>query len=132
MRKLTYWYRGYDAEPLAEQLSRHTPVRIPYSPPVDWSKYIVIAVALLAGSITIRFIYPILQSRLFWAGVTVVTILTMIGGQMFVRIREMPYAGADGQWIAGGYSNQFGQEVTVVAMICAWLHPGDAKNSRLI
>ena len=93
-------------------------MRIPYSPPVDWTKYIVASVFLLLSAIALRFIAPILQSRLFWAGVTIVTTLTMIAGQMFVRIREMPYTGSDGNWIAGSYSNQFGQEVTVVAMIC--------------
>lgn len=118
-----FYCRGYDAEPLAEQLSRHTPVRIPYSPPTDWTKYILSAVLILLGAITLRFIAPILQSRLFWAGTTIVITLTMIAGQMFVRIREMPYAGGDGQWIASNYSNQFGQEVTVVAMLCTWAYP---------
>lgn len=37
---------------------------------------------------------------------------------MFTRIRGSPYTGADGSWIAGGYQNQFGQEVQVVALIC--------------
>lgn len=37
---------------------------------------------------------------------------------MFTRIRGAPYTGNDGSWIAGGYQNQFGQEVQVVALIC--------------
>lgn len=37
---------------------------------------------------------------------------------MFTRIRGSPYSGGDGQWIAAGYQNQFGQEVQVIAFIC--------------
>lgn len=44
--------------------------------------------------------------------------LVMTSGFMFVRIREMPFTGGDGNWIAAGYSNQYGQETQVVAMIC--------------
>jgi hypothetical protein len=42
----------------------------------------------------------------------------MTSGFMFVRIRGMPFAGPDGNWIAQGYQNQYGQETQVVAMIC--------------
>jgi oligosaccharyltransferase complex subunit gamma len=81
-------------------------------------KYATIAATLLIAVTVIRFISPILKSRWVWAIGTVVTILTMTGGYMFVRIREMPYTGGDGGWIAGGYQNQFGQETQVVALIC--------------
>lgn len=37
---------------------------------------------------------------------------------MFVRIRNMPQSGANGQWIAPGFQNQFGQEVQVVSFTC--------------
>jgi len=37
---------------------------------------------------------------------------------MFARIRSVPYTGGNGQWVAAGFSNQFGQEVQVVAFIC--------------
>lgn len=109
---------GYEAEPLAQQLSRHTPVPIPYKPPVDWMKYATIGATLLIAATLLRFISPFLKSRWVWAIGTVLTILTMTGGYMFVRIREMPYTGEGGQWIAGGYQNQFGQETQVVAMMC--------------
>ena len=42
----------------------------------------------------------------------------MTSGFMFTRIRGVPYVGQDGSWIAGGFQNQFGQEVQVVSMIC--------------
>ncbi|KAI0341618.1 oligosaccharyl transferase subunit OST3/OST6 family [Trametopsis cervina] len=106
---------GYTAEALAEHLSVHTPVRVPYSPPVDWSKYGVIAATVLLFASTIRFILPLLKSRITWAVITVGIILVMTGGHMFVQIRGMPYS--DGtNWIAGGYQNQYGQETQVVAM----------------
>lgn len=112
---------GYEPEPFAQYLSRHTPVPIPYTPPVDWMKYGTIAATLLVGITTLRFISPLLKSRFVWAVGTVLTILTMTGGYMFVRVREMPYTGGDGAWIAGGYQNQFGQEVQVVAAVCKCL-----------
>ncbi len=37
---------------------------------------------------------------------------------MFARIRNVPYTGGNGQWVAAGFSHQFGQEVQVVAFIC--------------
>ena len=81
-------------------------------------KYATYAATVLIAGTVIRFILPILKSRWVWAIGTVLTILTMTGGYMFVRIRDMPWSGGDGAWIAGGYQNQFGQEVQVVAMIC--------------
>ena len=42
----------------------------------------------------------------------------MTSGHMFTRIRGSPYTDGNGQWIAAGFQNQFGQEVHVVALIC--------------
>lgn len=46
----------------------------------------------------------------------------MTSGYMFTRIRGSPYSGENGQWIASGYQNQFGQEVQVVAFICLFCY----------
>ncbi|KAJ3725934.1 hypothetical protein EV361DRAFT_877204 [Lentinula raphanica] len=108
---------GFEAEPLAFHLSNHTPIPIPYKAPIDWGRWITFLGGLLVFALTLRFIAPILQSRWTWAFITIVTSLTMTGGFMFTRIRGSPYTGADGAWIAGGYQNQFGQEVQVVALI---------------
>ncbi|KAI0748221.1 oligosaccharyl transferase subunit OST3/OST6 family [Daedaleopsis nitida] len=108
---------GFDAGPLAEQLSQYTPVRIPYKDPIDWAKYGTMAGTGLIVLSGIRFFLPILRSRWAWAIGIVLTSLTMTSGFMFVRIRGMPQSGAGGQWIAQGYQNQFGQEVTVVSFI---------------
>jgi hypothetical protein len=43
----------------------------------------------------------------------------MTSGYMFTRIRNTPFMGGDGSWIAGGFQNQFGQEVQVISVVCA-------------
>ena len=114
--------RGFDAAPLAEQLSHYTPVQIPYKPPFDYSRIATGLFAILSLVAALRFVSPILKSRWTWAAITVLTSLVMTSGYMFVRIRGMPYTGPNGAWVAGGYQSQFGQEVQVVAMICRSLH----------
>ena len=129
---------GYDPAPLAEQLSQHTPVPIPYKPPVDWSKWAVFAASSVLLHATLRFISPILQSRLTWAIGTVVTTLVMTSGYMFVRIRGAPYSGSNGQWIAAGYQNQYGQETQVVSLMCmylllvSWFHSNQTTSDGLL
>ncbi|KAF8350694.1 dolichyl-diphosphooligosaccharide-protein glycotransferase [Amanita rubescens] len=108
---------GFEAKPLAEYISKHTPVPIPYREPIDWSRYLTFAVSSLSVLLVLRYIAPVLQNRWAWAVVTILTCLVMTSGFMFTRIRNAPYTGGDGNWIAGGYSNQFGQEVHVLAFI---------------
>ena len=114
---------GFEAGPLAESLSQHTPVPIPYKAPIDWGRWLTVAAVGTLFAITLRFISPIMKSRWTWAAGTVVTILVMTAGHMFTRIRGAPNNGPNGQWIAAGYQNQFGQETQVVAMICTSLRP---------
>lgn len=111
-------YSGFEAGPLAESLSQHTPVPIPYKAPIDWGRWATVAAFGVIFAVTLRFIAPILQSRWTWAAGTVLTILIMTAGHMFTRIRGAPNSGPNGQWIAPGYQNQFGQETQVVAMTC--------------
>ncbi|KAF9500853.1 oligosaccharyl transferase subunit OST3/OST6 family [Pleurotus eryngii] len=108
---------GFEAGPLAEHLSNHTPIPIPYKPPFDYAGWTLTAVGGLAFLLTLRFISPILQSRWTWAAGSIVTMLVMVSGFMFTRIRGSPFTGGDGSWIAAGYQNQYGQEVQVIAMI---------------
>nr|GAT58663.1 predicted protein [Mycena chlorophos] len=134
---------GFEPEPLAESLSHHTPIPIPYTPPFNWSRWITAASGLLTFAITLRFISPILQSRWTWAVGTILTGLVMTSGYMFTRIRGSPYVGHDGSWIAGGYQNQFGQEVQVIAAVYGTLgfgflmlimvipHQGTGSRQRL-
>ncbi|KAF8238653.1 oligosaccharyl transferase subunit OST3/OST6 family [Tricholoma matsutake] len=108
---------GFDAGPLAAHLSKHTPIPIPYRDPIDWARWISAATGVLGCILMLRFIAPILQSRWVWAIITIITSLIMTSGYMFTRIRGSPYTGGDGNWLAGGFQNQFGQEVSVVAFI---------------
>jgi oligosaccharyltransferase complex subunit gamma len=118
---LTFVYSGFDAAPLAASLSRHTPVPIPYKAPINWNKILTVAGSILPFLLAIRYLGPALMNRWTWAFTTIVTSLVMTSGFMFVRIRGSPHSAADGSWIAGGYSNQYGQEVNVVASICECL-----------
>ncbi|KAF8275003.1 oligosaccharyl transferase subunit OST3/OST6 family [Lactarius quietus] len=108
---------GYDAQPLAQQLSAFTPVPIPYRPPINWTMWGVGAFFVLSGVLAIRFLAPVLRSRWTWATITVLTSLVMTSGYMFTRIRGMPNTAPDGSWIAQGFQSQYGQETTVVASL---------------
>ncbi|KAG8217540.1 hypothetical protein J3R82DRAFT_5689 [Butyriboletus roseoflavus] len=108
---------GFEAGPLAEQLSIHTPIPIPYKAPIDWSKLGTVISLIPIVTLIFRFIRPVIHNRWIWAAGTVLVSLVMTSGFMFTRIRGVPYAGQDGSWIAGGNQNQFGQEVQVVSMI---------------
>ncbi|KAG1756747.1 uncharacterized protein EDB91DRAFT_34069 [Suillus paluster] len=108
---------GFEAGPLAEQLSAHTPIPIPYKAPLDWARLGSIASLVPIVTLIYRFIKPALTNRWVWAAGTVSTSLVMTSGYMFTRIRGAPYVGQNGAWIAQGYQNQFGQEVQVIAMV---------------
>ena len=109
---------GFDAQPLAEQLSAFTPVPIPYRPPINWSTWGVGAFFVLSGLLAIRFLAPVLRNRWTWATITILTSLVMTSGYMFTRIRGMPNTAPDGSWISPGFQTQYGQETTVVASLC--------------
>ncbi|EDR14302.1 oligosaccharyl transferase subunit OST3/OST6 family [Laccaria bicolor S238N-H82] len=108
---------GFEPGPLAEHLSKHTPIPIPYQEPIDWARWATFAIGILGFAITLRMISPVFLNRWSWALGTVLVSLVMTSGYMFTQIRSSPYSGADGNWIAAGYQNQFGQEVHVVAFI---------------
>ncbi|KAI0054092.1 oligosaccharyl transferase subunit OST3/OST6 family [Auriscalpium vulgare] len=108
---------GFDAEPLAEQLSSFTPIPIPYRAPVNWALWGTVGTLALVFGLTIRFLAPIFRSRWTWAALTTIISLVMTSGYMFTRIRGTPMTAADGSWIAPGFQNQYGQETTVVASI---------------
>ena len=116
-----YAFSGFEAGPLADFLSRQTPIAIPYKDPIDWSRYMTIATGILGALLIFKFISPVVQNKWSWAAGTVVVSLVMTSGFMFTRIRGVPYTGADGNWIAAGHQNQFGQEVQVVSFICKLL-----------
>ncbi|PPR08101.1 hypothetical protein CVT24_010562 [Panaeolus cyanescens] len=106
---------GFDPAPLAEFLSNLTPVTIPYKAPIDFTRWITFTVGALGAAIFLRFLFPIVNNRWSWAAGVVLTSLVMTSGYMFTRIRNVPYTGPNGNWVASGYQTQFGQEVQVVA-----------------
>ncbi|KAF7778711.1 hypothetical protein Agabi119p4_3056 [Agaricus bisporus var. burnettii] len=107
---------GFGAGPFADSVSRHTPVKIPYREPIDWTRLILTCIFGLSLLLALRFASPLFQSRWTWALGTISTSLIMTSGYMFTKIRNMPYVGANG-WIASGFQSQYGQEVHVVAFI---------------
>ena len=109
---------GFDPAPLAEQLSHHTPIPIPYRAPINWGKVVTTIFSAAGFLLFARFFQPILTGRLIWIIMTVVPSLAFMGGLMFVQIRGTPWQMPNGQWMAQGYSNQFGKEIQMIAIIC--------------
>ncbi|THH16348.1 hypothetical protein EW146_g4281 [Bondarzewia mesenterica] len=98
--------QGFDAEPLAAQLSAITPIPIPYRAPINWALWGTGGTFGLVSVLALRFLAPIFRNRWTWAAITVITSLVMTSGFMFTRIRGMPMTAANGQWIAPGFQNQ--------------------------
>ena len=109
---------GFDSAPLAEQLSHHTPIPIPYRAPINWGKIVTTAFSAAAFLLFARFFKSVLTGRLIWIIMTIVPSLAFMGGLMFVQIRGTPWQMPNGQWMAQGFSNQLGKEVQMVAIIC--------------
>ncbi|KAK6528083.1 oligosaccharyl transferase subunit ost3/OST6 [Arthrobotrys megalospora] len=71
------------------------------------------------------YIAPALYSRNLWAAVSLVAVLLFTSGHMFNHIRKVPYVvqgrGGGVSYIASGFSNQFGLETQIVAVVYAVL-----------
>ncbi|KAF8590605.1 oligosaccharyl transferase subunit OST3/OST6 family [Ramaria rubella] len=134
---LTYDFgnSGFDPASLSEQLSRHTPVPIPYRAPPNYALIATFASSILTFAIVARFILPIFLSRWTWALFTIGTSLVMVGGFMFVRIRGMPYVagGQNGaQLIAPGFQSQYGIEVQIIAFLYGVLSLGFVSLTLIV
>lgn len=114
-------FSSFDAVNFAKKLSEHTVVPVPYRAPPNYALMANIAAVIVIGGLGARFAYThlgnVIFSRWTWALGVVLTMLTFTSGYMFVKIRGMPST-MRGQWIAGGYQNQYGAEVTVISGIC--------------
>ncbi|KAJ7041799.1 hypothetical protein C8F04DRAFT_1078763 [Mycena alexandri] len=108
---------GFGPERLAQQLSDLTPIPVPYVPPFNWVRWAAISGSILVLGAALCFIAPVWM----WAFGTIFTSLVMTSGFMFTRIRESPWVGDDGGWIARGAHHQFGKEVPMVFAIYATL-----------
>ena len=79
-------------------------------------------VAITMASVAFSIIKPIIYSRNLWAAVSLIAVLLFTSGHMFNHIRHVPYMANDGRgsfsYIASGYSNQYGVETQIVAIVC--------------
>ncbi|KAG8689008.1 oligosaccharyl transferase subunit ost3/OST6 [Ceratobasidium sp. 395] len=111
---------SFDPSTFSRELSKHTIVPVPYTTPPNYAFMANIAAVVLLGGLAARFAYTYLGDFIFsrwtWALGVVLTMLTFTSGYMFVKIRGMPMT-VRGQWMAGGYQNQYGMETNVVSII---------------
>lgn len=118
----TYDFNALSFDPLtfSRELSKHTIVPVPYTAPPNYALWINVASIVVIGALATRFAYSYLGDFIFsrwtWALGVVLTMLTFTSGYMFVKIRGMPQT-ARGQWMAGGYQNQYGMETNVISVI---------------
>lgn len=63
-----------------------------------------------------------MYSRNLWAALSLISILLFTSGHMFNHIRKVPYVANNGRggvsYIAAGFSNQYGLETQIVAILC--------------
>ncbi|QRW00286.1 magnesium transporter protein 1 [Ceratobasidium sp. AG-Ba] len=118
----TYDFNSLSFDPLtfSREVSKHTIVPIPYRAPPNYALWANLAAVVVLGGLATRFAYTYLGDFIFsrwtWALGVVLFMLTFTSGYMFVKIRGMPQTGR-GQWMAGGYQNQYGMETNVISTI---------------
>lgn len=115
-------FSGFDIDTLIEQLSKTTPVPIPYSPPPNYGAMITLGSGALSLLLVVRYLRPIITSRWTWAALVIGGSTVFTSGFMFVRIRGTPWVvqrNGQAQWMAGGYQSQYGMEVQVIGAICS-------------
>jgi len=124
---------SFDADVFAERLSAHTPVPIPYTPPLNYRLIFtvvgMIATLFIGYQVLGPVILAVLSSRWIWGLFSLAFIVTMLGGFMFVKVRFSPWAGQvrgpQGQpvltYIAPGYQNQYGAENWMISGIYSLL-----------
>jgi oligosaccharyltransferase complex subunit gamma len=109
---------GDVADRAMEWLSSNTGTQLHIARPFDYAKFVRMITSIVAAIVGLYTFYrvagTIFYSRHFWAVLTIGAILIFNGGQMFTQIRNMPYS-ARGGYVAGGFSEQFGAEVLIVA-----------------
>ncbi|KAI6082566.1 hypothetical protein F4821DRAFT_246767 [Hypoxylon rubiginosum] len=115
------------AENVHEWVARHLPDR-PHpavSRPINYIAWIVsVVLALFFAAVGYNiwpYVLPVIQNRNVWAGLSLIGILLFTSGQMFNRIRKVPYVAGDGRggisYFAGGFQNQYGLETQIVAFM---------------
>ncbi|KAK9375318.1 uncharacterized protein V1513DRAFT_443478 [Lipomyces chichibuensis] len=104
-------------------------VHITIHRPRDYNKVAMTILSTVAGVGSIKYIYPflrpIIESRAIWAGLSLVLILMFTSGHMFNNIRHTPYVAGNReggvQYVAPGFSSQYGFETQAIAVLYAFL-----------
>ncbi|RPA79697.1 hypothetical protein BJ508DRAFT_415833 [Ascobolus immersus RN42] len=116
-------------EHLARVISTQSGLPVQLHRPIDYTKYYLTAATILSILLTLKFalpyLLPVLLNRNLWAALTLIAIFLFTSGHMFNHIRKVPYMASDGRggvsYIAGGFSNQYGAETQLVAVLYAGL-----------
>lgn len=94
--------------------------------PFNWVKLGTTLSIAIVGLTVAKLVFPMLKpalySRNLWAALSLIAILLFTSGHMFNHIRRVPYVANNGRggvnYVAGGFSNQYGLETQIVAVIC--------------
>lgn len=121
------------AETVAHWISRNINRDVRVTRPFDYGKLAMGAGAAIVSLVILKLAFstlkPALYSKNLWAAISLILILLFTSGHMFNQIRNVPYMMNDAQgrisYIAGGFSNQFGLETQIIAMICTFYHSKD-------
>nr|XP_023927774.1 dolichyl-diphosphooligosaccharide--protein glycosyltransferase subunit 3-like [Quercus suber] len=113
------------AEPIHAWISRQLPGRPhpAFVRPINYLKIAVLVTAVVGAltffAVAAPYILPIVQNRNLWAAISLILVLLFTSGHMFNHIRKTPYVQNNGKgginYIAGGFSSQFGMETQIVA-----------------
>jgi oligosaccharyltransferase complex subunit gamma len=114
------------AERVAQWISMNTHLDPKVLRPFDYTNIVLGGGAALLGlsilKLSFNTLKPALYSRNLWAAISLILILLFTSGHMFNHIRRVPYVANNGKggisYIAGGFSNQFGMETQIVAVVC--------------
>ncbi|KAJ6260593.1 hypothetical protein Dda_4819 [Drechslerella dactyloides] len=117
------------AEAVAHWVSSRTKQTVTIHRPFNYVKFVTMIVGVIGTATMSKLAYPYLApalySRNLWAALSLVAVLLFTSGHMFNHIRKVPYTvpGRNGgvSYIAGGFSNQFGLETQIIAVVYAVL-----------
>ncbi|KAI7897851.1 uncharacterized protein BX663DRAFT_481186 [Cokeromyces recurvatus] len=116
---------GFSAENFAQFLSQESGLRVTVSRPVNYFKLVTKIFLAIGAAAALKLMYRhftfIICHRNTWAAISILVILVMTSGYMWNKIRSPPYLmpGRNGEinYIASGFSSQFGVEPQIVASI---------------
>lgn len=111
---------------MAQFIAKNSPHTPKVQRPLNWVKIGTVSAIVVLGATTAKLALPVLMpmfySRSLWAALSLISILLFTSGHMFNHIRKVPYVVNNGRggvsYLAGGFSNQYGLETQIVAIIC--------------